>query len=277
MGKDLAVKKGGGLSKAGDYRKELSKFAKDDSARLPSGGGQNISIRGKKFSFQGGVLEAPLKVVAVDYGFENALYEGKFDPESAQPPICFAVGRTTDEMAPHENSPKPQADNCRECPHNQFGTADVGRGKACKNSIRIAVLSTNVKKFDEAHIKKTEPAMIKLPPTSVKNFRGYLKQITEGLQLPLFSVITAFDFDQDTDLSYPVVVTQFEDEISDRKVLNALVEKRDAVQNVLLQPFDTSNYAEQRGGGKGKGKAKPAAKPARGGGKKPQVEKRSKF
>jgi len=246
MAKDLAVSKprGKALGKVGDYRAELAKYAKEDSARLPSGGGSYISIRGKNFSFQGAVLEDPLKVVAIDYGFENALYEGKWDPETPQPPVCFAVAKTLDDLAPHESSPKPQAESCRECPHNQFGTADTGKGKACKNSIRLALLSTATKKFDAGYVEKADPALMRLPPTSTKHFRGYLKKVTEGLQLPLFSIVTALSFDEEA--TTPVVIPQFEEEISDRKTLTALIGKRDAVQDALLQPFDVSGYSERK-------------------------------
>ena len=246
MAKAVAVSKpkGKALGKAGDYRAELAKYAKDDSARLPSGGGSYISIRGKNFSFQGAALEDPLKVVVVDYGFENALYEGKWDPENPSPPVCFAVAKTADGLAPHESSPKPQADSCKDCPHNQFGTADTGKGKACKNSLRLALLSTITKKFDAAYVEKTDAALMRLPPTSTKHFRGYLKKITEGLQLPLFSVVTEPGFDEDA--ATPVVIPQFGDELGDRAVLRALIAKRDAVQGALLQPFDVSGYSEAK-------------------------------
>ena len=256
MAKALAVKKpargGRALGKVGDYRAELAKYAKEDSSRLPSSAGNYISIRGKNFSYQGAVLEEPLKVAVIDYGFENALYEGKWDPEDPQPPVCFAVAKTTDELAPHPDSPKPQSEQCKGCPHNEYGTADTGKGKACKNSLRLALLSTETKKFDADFVAKTEPALMRLPPTSVKHFRGYLKKITDGLQLPIFSVITALSFEEEP--ATPVVVPQFEEELDDRALIQALVQKRESVQDALLQPFDVSNYSEQAAKPK---KAKP--------------------
>ena len=258
MAKDLAVRKEKkqSLGKVGDYRAEMAKYAKEESARMPSGSGSFISIRGKNFSYQGATLEEPLRVVIVDYSYENALYEGKWDAENPQPPVCFAMSKTNDEMAPHESSPKPQSDSCKDCPHNQFGTADTGKGKACKNSLRIAVLSTATKQFNPEFVQKSDAALMKLPPTSVKNFRGYLKKITDGLQLPLFSVMTDLSFDEEA--ATPVVVPQFGDEIGDRKLLQALIAKRETVQAALLQPFDVSGYSED----KPKKKVKPQkAKP----------------
>jgi hypothetical protein len=246
MAREMTVSKSRGkaMGRPGDYRAEMAKYAKEESARMPSGGGNYISIRGKNFSYQGTSLEEPLRVVIVDYGFENALYEGSYDADNPQTPVCFAMSKTIDDMAPHESSPKPQSESCKDCPHNQFGTAEKGRGKACKNSIRMAVLSTTAKKFDEDFIEKSDAAVMKLPPTSAKNFRGYLKKITDGLQLPLFSVMTDLSFDEDA--ATPVVVPQFGDELSDRKVLRAMIAKRETVQAALLQPFDVSGYNEDK-------------------------------
>lgn len=247
MAKDLAVvsKKGKAMGKPGDYRTEMAQYAKEDSARMPSGGGGGyISIRGKNFNFQGAVLDDPLRIIVLDYSYENALYEGKWDPENPAPPVCFAMSKTSGELAPHPDSPKPQSEECKGCPHNEYGTADTGKGKACKNSIRIALLSTATKKFDTAYIEKADPALMRLPPSSLKHFRGYLKKITDGLQLPLFSVMTDLSFDEDE--ATPVVIPQFGDELSDRKILQSLIKKREVVQQPLLQPFDVSNYSEDK-------------------------------
>lgn len=244
MAKSIAVQKSGkAIGKAKDYRTELAAYAKEDSARLPSGTGSYISIRGKNFSFQGSVLDEPLAVVILDYSFENALYEGKWDPENPRPPVCFAVAKSKTDLGSDENSPKRQSEDCKDCDHNQFGSADTGKGKSCKNSLRLAVLSTTAKQFNADFVEKSEVAMIRLPPTSMKHFQGYVKKITEGLQLPLFSVVTELGFEEDS--ATPVVIPQFGEEIDDRKLLQALIAKRESAQEQLLQPFDVSNYEEQ--------------------------------
>lgn len=265
MSNQIAVRKpkAGVLAKAGDYKKELAKYAKEDSARLPTGGGASVSIKGKRFSFQGATLEEPMKAIVIDYGFENSLYEAAYDEENPQSPVCFAMAKIQEDMSPHETSPKPQSETCHDCPHNQFGSAEKGKGKACKNSIRLALISTETKVLNDEYVKKAESVIMRLPPSSLKHFRGYLKKITEGLQLPLFSVITGFSFDEEA--ATPIVVPQFEDEISDRKLLATLVQKRETVQETLLQPFDVSGYSDIPK----KSKTKPAAKkPVVKGGKK---------
>lgn len=242
--KELAIRDSGKLAKKGDIRNDLARYAKDQAAAEPSGAGNSISIKGKKFRFKGDTLSDPLKVIILDYAYVNKFYTGKYDEENPQPPACFALAKAEGELTPHETSPDQQSENCKECPNNAFGSADVGRGKACKNSRRLVVINADVKELNATYIKNADVAYIELPPKSLGHFRGYLKKVTEGLKIPLFAVVTALSFDDEDD--YPVVVPQFEDELgNDRGLLNAILAKRDEVQSDLLAPPDVSNYAAE--------------------------------
>lgn len=231
------------LVRKGDYKTELAKYAKEDSAREPGLGGNFISIRGKNFSFQGTALPEPLKVVVINYAFENAFYDTEYDPENPAPPACFSIGMAEDTLKPHESSPKPQSATCAECPHNEWGSAEKGRGKACKNNRRLLVLNADVKDFDSDYVEKSEVAMMRIPPTSVKHFKGHLKKITDGIKLPIWATVTALTFDEEA--ATPVVIPQLSEELSgDRPLLEAIKEKRDNTAEQLLQPYDVSSYKE---------------------------------
>lgn len=54
--------------------------------------------------------------------------------------------------------------SCDTCPFNQFGSADDGNGKACKNMHRIYLLREG----------DMLPIILTLPPTSIKPFKEYL-------------------------------------------------------------------------------------------------------
>lgn len=88
------------------------------------------------------------------------LCNARFDPASRnEPPICSSmdakVGVDLEDGAVH---------NCETCEFNQFGTAGQGkRGKACKNMIRLYILT------DSSPI----PILLSLPPTSMKNWQTY--------------------------------------------------------------------------------------------------------
>lgn len=227
-------------------RSELAKYAVADGAREPAAGGNFISIKGKAFRAGGDVLGDPLNVVIVDYAFENAYYGGRdYDEDNPEPPVCFAIGKTEDELAPDEKSPDPQAETCAECPQNAFGSAEKGRGKACKNARKLALISADVKKFDAQHVQGAEVRFMRLPPKSLGHFKGYIKKLTEGLQLPTFAAVTSLTFDEDE--AFPVVVPSFESEVGDdKKLLNALIAKREGVQKDLLTTFDPASFADRK-------------------------------
>src|SRR5690606_25613194 len=86
-----------------------------------------------------------LEVVVVASVFANTLYADKFQPGVVSLPICYAFGDPDSDdpegtMRPHEEAEDPQSDACADCPMNQFGSAPEGRGKACKNTRRLAVM-----------------------------------------------------------------------------------------------------------------------------------------
>jgi hypothetical protein len=51
-------------------------------------------------------------------------------PMGKHPPLCWSLGG--DESVPHEKAQTPQASACDGCPWDEFDTAKVGKGKACK-------------------------------------------------------------------------------------------------------------------------------------------------
>ncbi len=240
--KQLAKVEGGKLAKpASKTRAMLAEYAKDDAARLPSAGGSMLSVRGKRFSYQGATLDAPLKVIILDYAFENAYYTSSYDPDDPQPPGCFAVAKRKEDLAPPDSAPAPQADSCKECPRNEWGSDPKGgRGKACRNGVKLAILSADTDKIDVDFVESAEIAYLRLAPTSVKHFTGYKKKVVEGMNVPFFSVVTALDLDEDED--WPVVTFQFDTDIDDKALLTALIKKREEAQSDLLAGFDASGY-----------------------------------
>ena len=76
------------------------------------------------------------------------------------PPDC----RSSNSIVPDNDVPDKQSPDCASCPHNQFGTAKVGKGKACKEYIRLFIVNPE---FGNPPI-----AMITLPPTAIQRFYG---------------------------------------------------------------------------------------------------------
>ncbi len=76
---------------------------------------------------------------------------------------------------------------CESCPHNRFGSADEGGGKACKNRRRIYVLREG----------EMFPLLLSLPTGSLKAFTKYLKHLlTQGKKSNAF--VTRFSLKKAT-------------------------------------------------------------------------------
>jgi len=170
---------------------------------------------------RGGVFKAgsekfpELCVVILADVYENSYYSGTFDSDNMVPPNCFAISEDEDDLSPHpamqvdEKFFEPQSDECRGCPMNEFGSADTGRGKACKNVRRIAVLPAGaystkkgsrdleldmfIDEDDEAnaeHIANAPVMAIKIPPSSIKGYKEFVQDIASEHGRPPAGVIT---------------------------------------------------------------------------------------
>lgn len=196
-----------------NYDEELAKLAGQSATLTDSGGG------GKFFSMQAGVLqfdEVPLPgnqmaVIIPSWCLENVFYDSAYDPNNRTPPLCFAFCKNPDEK--DEMGPDPahleddvfeqQSDLCKDCDQNQWGSARQGRGKACSNRRRLAVLPAGTYVSagrnggydlelidDEDHFRTAEEAFLKVPVMSGKGFDAYVKDVAEQLRKPLFAVYT---------------------------------------------------------------------------------------
>jgi hypothetical protein len=167
----------------------------------------------------------------------NSWYEADYDPNDAQPPDCYAFSTIVGdpEMAPHEEALNKQADQCAGCPKNEFGTAKVGRGKACGNNVRLALI-TEKDAEDADNIASAELATAKISPTNVKHWAGYVKMLDDEHGRPPWSVVTeiaSFD-DPQTQIRLEFRLV---DLITDNATLEALEARGGKVNDELMRPF----------------------------------------
>lgn len=169
-----------------DYMERLAQRAADVKATEKATGGKMISFRGGTLTINGLVQhENSVNCVIVDFCSENAYYVGNFDQNRPQPPVCYAFGLGED-MAPHAEAEEPQAESCKVCPWNKWGSAPGGRkGKACKNQKRLALVL-------ESDIDLENPPIhfARIPVTSVANWLGYVNHLANTYSVPPFAVLT---------------------------------------------------------------------------------------
>jgi hypothetical protein len=182
-------------------------------------------VGGSFLSTKGGVLrfgddEMPgnqMVVIVLDVVHARTFYTEKFvaGGENNPPPRCYAFGRTpqeVEEMAPHPSMQadlsyfQPQNETCKGCPNNEWGTSDTGRGKACGERRRIALLPAgyyqpkrgsrdfDLHLFDRPehvkHYESADIAYLQLPVMSVKDWSRYAIHLEGTHRRPPFGVIS---------------------------------------------------------------------------------------
>lgn len=229
-----------------------------------TGGSQFFSVRGGILTFNDAPLPGnQMAAVVLDHTHENVFYEGKFDPNVRTPPTCFAFNHDDTKLAPHKNvfeAGQEQNDTCSGCPMNEWGTADTGRGKACSNTRRLALIPAGTlteagafKMFGEVeHYEKAAVGLLKLPVTSVKGWAAMVKQVAGALGRPPHGIFIKFRVVQDAATQFKVVCEPI-DKIPDQ-FMPAIMARRAEVMKTIEQPYDLTARADA-----------PAAAPAKGG------------
>lgn len=173
-----------------DWKDKLGRFA-DQSAEAAQHSAPWAFIRtgGGRFVYQDEKLPDSIQVLIVGVSRSNESYAGDYDPDALEPPTCFAVGYNEKELAPPADLESKTSDVCKGCPSNEFGSASRGRGKQCRNQIRLAVLPVN-DRLDVDSLTKEDGAIIRVPPTSLPNFTKYVKKLEALGHLPQTVVTT---------------------------------------------------------------------------------------
>lgn len=231
------------VAPAGDWASRLAKFATDTVASEAAPSGSFVTAKAGVLQWQGqAVAGNKLDVVIIDSIFENALYEGDYDADNPQSPVCFAFNHNGEELKPHEKSAKPQSGACATCPHNEFGSAEKGRGKACKNIRRIAMLSAAPMSADA--LENTEVAFIKLPVMSTKNWVNYVNTLATIDQRPPFAVVTTLGTIPDPKAQFKVTFAKKE-AINDGAILDVLFKRHEAQKATAISPYTANSTAEK--------------------------------
>lgn len=263
------------------WDEELAKYAAQ-SATAEANAGSGL----QSFSLKAGVLSIDdnampnneMAVIVLDAIFENVYYEEEYDPENPSPPSAYALGRNEDELRWHEDSiPKYAGELCSESDINQWGSADKGRGKACRNLRRLLMipagtLDKRTGEFkmitDEEHYAKVKPAFMKLPPTSTTNWSNYVKQLNGSLRKPSFVIATLVKVVPDTKSQFKVTFEALEE--MPAELFEVLLKRHKEAEQLIMQPYDMSERDQPRE------RTSRRAAPARGAAKKGAAKKSSR-
>lgn len=272
--KPAASKTSTGLVK---WDEELAKQAEVAAGmEANTGGGQFFSLKSGILSWQDAPLpNNQMAVVILDAVLENVFYEGKYDPDTPQGPVCFAFGREEKTLAPHQividgdNQQCGASGLCDGCEMNEWGSADTGRGKACRNTRRLALIPAGTfnqaGKFelidDVEHFESTAIGFMKLPVTSVKGYASFVKQVAGALRRPPFGIVTKVKVVPDAKSQFKVVfepIMNLPDEL-----MGAIMKRHEEAESTIDFPYQPNEEEAAPPPKRGSRAAqKPAAKRA---------------
>lgn len=231
------------------WEDKLAAYATEAAAEEQVFGGKFLSLKAGRLTLDKvPCAQNKLDVIVIASTTEYALYEGKYDPNNPQPPVCYAFGKDEQTMAPHEKSVKPQHENCFHCPKNQWGSdPEGGKGKACKNTRRLALLPADVVNNPEG-IADAEEIYLKLPVMSVKNWALYVNNVAAQYKRPPFGVITSISTEPDAKSQFRVTFKSI-DRVGDA-AMGAVLQRHENSQKSIGFPYAAPSVEDAAPGGK---------------------------
>jgi len=197
-----------------------------------------IATKGKVFTLPNKQTGTELRVIILDWRHVNAHYPGVYNANSPQDPDCFAIGSHAAEtglLVPHGSIKKPHGKDCKTCPKNQWKSAAGGKGKACKNQIRLLVAAA----ADVIAGNDVEPMTLYVSPTGLKGFNAYVTDLANFYGLDLMQVVTLIGFDPNQ--PYPTLTFKM---IDKHPQLQAAFTLRQRHQEVVERPIEMRNQTK---------------------------------
>lgn len=226
------------------FDEQLAALAKQAAEQeAGTGGGRFFSTRGGRLAFGDDPIPGnKMAVVILDSVIENVYYAEDFDPDSPAAPACYGFGRSEAECSPHEAVASPVCETCAACPHNKFGTADKGKGKACRNRRRLGLVSAGLvgKAGDVALEDKPaaytdgEVGFMSLPPTALRNYGAYVKRLAAS-GLPPLAVVTIIGVEPDPKTQTKITFTMAQK--LPNELIPAVMARAEEVRKLIAFPY----------------------------------------
>jgi len=229
-GSTLAKK---GSTDLASIQEQLAKEAENIGDQVGGASTNAISLKDKVFTMPGGeVLTDAIQLVIVDFISMNKFYDGKYNANNPEPPVCFAINKIPSELAPSGNAPEVQSEgDCAECPMSQWGSD--GDGKACKETRRLAVLPVDATDDDQI-------MTLNVPPTAIKGYDAYVKQVAKLFQTSPIGVITTIDFHPEKDYPLPI----FGNAVPNPEIASFFARRAEAAEVLAVEPDYSGQTAE---------------------------------
>jgi hypothetical protein len=217
-----------------NYDEMLAKLAKKATA-IEKPTTSNIGTRAGILTYNGTpVPDNKLNVIIIASTHANLFYEGKYEEKNPTNPVCYAYSEDGEGMVPHPKSSKPQHTDCATCPNNAWESdPEGGRGKACKNSRRLALIPADTTVED---LKTAEIATLQLPVTSVKVWAQYVNKLDALFARPPLGVYTSIGSVPDRITTFKL--TFLNGPLVDVSMIMPLIDKASTAQEQLERVYE---------------------------------------
>lgn len=221
------------------WEEELAKSAKDIASRERPSVAQ-IGLRAGVMMYRGQIIPGNrLKCIIISSGIERRYDTKPFDAGNIQPPDCFSLSVTGQEMVPAPESAVKQAESCSSCPRNTWVPNPRRPGKnhkECKERRRLALLPADC--LVSGNVKSAELALMALPVTSVKHWGTYVNRLAGEYARPPWAMLSEIVVSPNPQTQFEV---KFEPlEAIDNRFLAELRARIDSANEVITQPYDNS-------------------------------------
>lgn len=249
-----------------EYDAQLAAMASEYAANEKTSGPRMMSTKSGVLSFD----DTPMPgnqalVIVLDSVHENTFYANRYNSELLESPTCYAFGRVEDEMGPHPSMQAdltyfaPQNNTCVQCPMNEFGTSDTGRGKACQQRRRLAMIPAGyytqdgrewvANLYDDAQsFESSDITMVKVPVTSVGNWARYVKELNRDFQKPPMAFVTRVYLQPDAKKQFTMNFELIE--AVPAALLGAVIARHNEAKDVIVpsQPYTAPDAETQQRG-----------------------------
>ena len=196
----------------------------ENAAGLRSGGSY-IGFKNAQLKVDGISIPAnQLDVRVLAALSERAWYSKEFDADVVQVPDCYALA--SDE--PHDQASNPQSGTCADCPHNKWGSALRGKGKACREAARVIVVPANVP------LVSAQMYTAKVPVTSLSTVTSFTSRCSQANKL-MGEFVTKLSVVEDKKSFFKVHLTPVE--VTTELDMAVLVKAQEAAYQLAMAPY----------------------------------------
>lgn len=240
------IESGGVAVLSSGFLAELAKEAKDEAAKERPAVSK-FGTRNGQLKYGGELVPGNnMDVIILAASYRNLWFGTAFNPDNIQNPKCFSLQMDDENMMPHPSVGDPPAKVCSACPKNAWKSdikADgtIGKGKACKESRRLAMLPANCLVDGVDGVKTAEIGILDLPVTSAKNYGGFVNAVAATVGVPPWACVANIKV-QPSKNQFEVVITPIR-VVATEEIARALKARVDEAIRAVTEPYDETNSA----------------------------------